>query len=67
MRKQKIIGIVIIIVIVLAILGINNRNIFNDDEQVIQDKQQIKQENLTIDEKVDKIVESMSQTEKDKW
>lgn len=64
MRKQKIIGIVIIIVIVLAILGINNRNIFNDDKQVIQDKQQIKQENLTIDEKVDKIVESMSQTEK---
>lgn len=64
MRKQKIIGIVIIIVIVLAILGINNRNIFNDDEQVIQDKQQIKQENLTIDEKVDQIVESMSQTEK---
>lgn len=64
MRKQKIIGIVIIIVIVLAILGINNRNIFNDDEQVIQDKQQIKQENLTIDEKVDKTVASMSQTEK---
>lgn len=64
MRKQKIIGIVIIIVIVLAILGISNRNIFNDNEQVIQDKQQIKQENLTIDEKVDKIVESMSQTEK---
>lgn len=64
MRKQKIIGIVIIIVIILAILGINNRNIFNDDEQVIQDKQQIKQENLTIDEKVDKIIESMSQTEK---
>ena len=64
MRKQKIIGIVIIIVIVLAILGINNRSIFNDDEQVIQDKQQIKQENLTIDEKVDKTVESMSQTEK---
>ena len=60
MRKQKIIGIVIIIVIVLAILGINNRSIFNDDEQVIQDKQQIKQENLTIDEKVDKTVESMS-------
>lgn len=64
MRKQKIIGIVIIIIIVLAILGINNRNIFNDDEQVIQDKQQIKQENLTIDEKVDQIVESMSQAEK---
>lgn len=64
MRKQKIIGIVIIIIIVLAILGINNRNIFNDNEQIIQDKQQIKQENLTIDEKVDKIVESMSQTEK---
>lgn len=64
MRKQKIIGIVIIIVIVLAILGINNRNIFNDNEQVIQDKQQIKQENLTIDEKVDQIVASMSQTEK---
>ena len=64
MRKQKIIGIVIIIVIILAILGINNRSIFNDDEQVIQDKQQIKQENLTIDEKVDKTVASMSQTEK---
>lgn len=64
MRKQKIIGIVIIIVIILAILGINNRNIFNDDEQIIQDKQQIKQENLTIDEKVDKTVASMSQTEK---
>lgn len=64
MRKQKIIGIVIIIVIILAILGINNRNIFNGDEQIIQDKQQIKQENLTIDEKVDQIVESMSQTEK---
>lgn len=64
MRKQKIIGIVIIIVIILTILGINNRNIFNDNEQVIQDKQQIKQENLTIDEKVDKTVESMSQTEK---
>lgn len=64
MRKQKIIGIVIIIVIVLAILGISNRSIFNDNEQVIQDKQQIKQENLTIDEKVDKIVEPMSQTEK---
>ena len=60
MRKQKIIGIVIIIIIVLAILGINNRNIFNDNEQIIQDKQ----ENLTIDEKVDKIVASMSQTEK---
>lgn len=64
MRKQKIIGIVIIIVIILAILGINNRNIFNGDEQIIQDKQQIKQENLTIDEKVDQIVASMSQTEK---
>lgn len=64
MRKQKIIGIVIIIVIILAILGINNRNIFNGDEQIIQDKQQIKQENLTIDEKVDKIVASMSKTEK---
>lgn len=64
MRKQKIIGIVIIIVIILAILGINNRNIFNDNEQVIQDKQQIKQENLTIDEKVDKTVASMSKTEK---
>lgn len=64
MRKQRIIGIVIIIIIVLAILGINNRSIFNDDEQVIQDKQQIKQENLTIDEKVDQIVVSMSQTEK---
>ena len=64
MRKQKIIGIVIIIIIVLAILGINNRSIFNDDKQVIQDKQQIKQENLTIDEKVDQIVASMSQTEK---
>ena len=64
MRKQRITGIVIIIIIVLAILGINNRSIFNDDEQVIQDKQQIKQENLTIDEKVDKIVASMSQTEK---
>lgn len=64
MRKQKIIGIVIIIVIILAILGINNRSIFNDNEQVIQDKQQIKQENLTIDEKVDKTVASMSQTEK---
>lgn len=51
MRKQRIIGIVIIIIIVLAILGINNRSIFNDDKQVIQDKQQIKQENLTIDEK----------------
>lgn len=60
MRKQRITGIVIIIIIVLAILGINNRSIFNDDEQVIQDKQQIKQENLTIDEKVDKTVESMS-------
>ena len=64
MRKQRITGIVIIIIIVLAILGINNRSIFNDDEQVIQDKQQIKQENLTIDEKVDQIVASMSQTEK---
>ncbi len=64
MRKQKIIGIVIIIVIILAILGINNRNIFNGDEQIIQDKQQIKQQNLTIDEKVDKIVASMSKTEK---
>ena len=64
MRKQRIIGIIIIIIIVLAILGINNRSIFNGDEQIIQDKQQIKQENLTIDEKVDQIVESMSQTEK---
>lgn len=64
MRKQKIIGIVIIIVIVLAILGINNRSIFNDDEQVIQDKQQIKQENLTIDEKVDKTVAVMGSVAK---
>lgn len=39
MRKQRIIGIVIIIIIVLAILGINNRSIFNDDKQVMQDKQ----------------------------
>ncbi len=64
MRKQRIISILVILISILAILGINNRNIFNDDEQVIQDKQQIKQENLTIDEKVDKIVASMSQTEK---
>ena len=67
MRKQKIIGIVIIIIIVLAILGINNRNIFNDNEQVIQDKQQIKQENLTIDEKVDKLSLCPKQKNLDKW
>lgn len=64
MRKQGIIGIVVIIIVILAILGINNKNIFNDDEQVIQNKQQIKQENLTIDENVDTIVASMSKTEK---
>lgn len=60
MHKQKIISIIIMIVIVLAILGINNRNILNDDEQAIQDNQ----ENLTINEKVGKIVSSMSKTEK---
>lgn len=64
MRKQRIISILVILISILAILGINNKNILANDEQVIQDKRQIKQENLTIDEKVDKIVASMSKTEK---
>lgn len=64
MRKQRIISILVILISILAILGINNKNILANDEQVIQDKRQIKQENLTIDEEVDKIVASMSKTEK---
>lgn len=64
MCKQRIISILVILISILAILGINNKNILANDEQVIQDKRQIKQENLTIDEKVDKIVASMSKTEK---
>lgn len=65
MRKQKIIGIVIIIVIVLAIL-LNNKNIFSNVEESksAQEEIPIAQQNLTIDEKVDQIVASMSQTEK---
>lgn len=65
MRKKIIIIIIMIIIIILGIL-LNNKNIFSNVEESksAQEEIPIAQQNLTIDEKVDKIVASMSQTEK---
>ena len=65
MRKKIIIIVIMIIIIILGIL-LNNKNIFSNVEESksAQEEIPIKQENLTIDEKVDKIVASMSKTEK---
>lgn len=65
MRKKIIITVIVIIIISLGIL-FNDKNIFSNVEESksAQEEIPIAQQNLTIDEKVDKIVESMSQTEK---
>lgn len=65
MRKKIIIIVIMIIIIILGIL-LNNKNIFSNVEESksAQEEIPIAQQNLTIDEKVDKIVASMSQTEK---
>lgn len=65
MRKKIIITIIIIAVIILGIL-LNGKNIFSntEDSKSTQEDVPITQQNLTIDEKVDKIVASMSKTEK---
>lgn len=65
MRKKIIIIVIMIIIIILGIL-LNNKNIFSNVEESksAQEEIPIAQQNLTIDEKVDKTVESMSQTEK---
>lgn len=65
MRKKIIITVIVIIIIILGIL-FNDKNIFSNVEESksAQEEIPIAQQNLTIDEKVDKIVESMSQTEK---
>lgn len=65
MRKKIIIIVIMIIIIILGIL-LNNKNIFSNIEESksAQEEIPIAQQNLTIDEKVDKIVASMSKTEK---
>lgn len=65
MRKKIIIIVIMIIIIILGIL-LNNKNIFSNVEESksTQEEIPIAQQNLTIDEKVDKIVASMSKTEK---
>lgn len=65
MRKKIIIIVIMIIIIILGIL-LNNKNIFSNVEESksAQEEIPIAQQNLTIDEKVDQIVASMSQTEK---
>lgn len=65
MRKKIIIIVIVIIIIILGIL-LNNKNIFSNVEESksAQEEIPIAQQNLTIDEKVDQIVASMSQTEK---
>lgn len=65
MRKKIIIIVIMIIIIILGIL-LNNKNIFSNIEESksAQEEIPIAQQDLTIDEKVDKIVASMSKTEK---
>lgn len=65
MRKKIIIIVIMIIIIILGIL-LNNKNIFSNVEESksAQEEIPIAQQNLTIDEKVDQIVASMSKTEK---
>ena len=65
MRKKIIITVIVIAIIILGIL-LNNKNIFSNAEESksAQEEISIAQQNLTIDEKVDKIVASMSKTEK---
>lgn len=65
MRKKIIITVIVIIIIILGIL-LNDKNIFSNVEESksAQEEIPIAQQNLTIDEKVDQIVASMSQTEK---
>ncbi|WP_370754401.1 glycoside hydrolase family 3 N-terminal domain-containing protein [Megamonas funiformis] len=65
MRKKIIITVIVIIIIILGIL-LNDKNIFSNVEESksAQEEIPIAQQNLTIDEKVDKIVASMSKTEK---
>lgn len=65
MRKKIIIIVIVIIIIILGIL-LNDKNIFSNVEESksAQEEIPIAQQNLTIDEKVDKIVASMSKTEK---
>lgn len=65
MRKKIIITVIVIAIIILGIL-LNNKNIFSntEDSKSTQEDVPITEQNLTIDEKVDKIVASMSKTEK---
>lgn len=65
MRKKIIITVIVIIIIILGIL-FNDKNIFSNVEESksAQEEIPIAQQNLTIDEKVDKTVASMSKTEK---
>ena len=65
MRKKIIITIIIIMIMILGVL-LNGKNIFSntEDSKSTQENVPITQQNLTIDEKVDQIVASMSQTEK---
>lgn len=65
MRKKIIITVIVIIIIILGIL-LNDKSIFSNVEESksAQEEIPIAQQNLTIDEKVDKIVASMSKTEK---
>lgn len=65
MHKKIIITIIVIVIIILGIF-LNGKNIFSNAEESksTQEEKPIAQQNLTIDEKVDKIVASMSKTEK---
>ena len=65
MRNKIIITVIVIAIIILGVL-LNGKNIFSntEDSKSTQENVPITQQNLTIDEKVDQIVASMSQTEK---
>lgn len=63
MRKKLIIGICIIIIAIIA--GFTySKGLFSQQAQATKEEPIAMQQNLTIDEKVDKIVSSMSKTEK---
>ena len=63
---KKIIFIIIILCIIISGFFLSNKYVFNnaEDKTTEQDIQTIAEQNLSIDEKVDKIVSSMSLTEK---
>ena len=63
MRKKIILAVLVVIVAIVAGLAYS-KGLFSEQTQTKQETPIAEQKELTIDEKVDKIVASMSQTEK---